>query len=370
MNSKFISALAVLVGTSIGAGFLGIPYVVSKSGFLPGLALLLFVAAFMLFIYLYLGEVILRTKGNHQLAGYSQKYLGKWGKILMFLSMVFGIYPALIAYLIGEGQSLSYVFSGNLNFSLIFSLLFWLLMACLTFVGLRALKKYDKIAMFIVLAFVFLIFIFFAKGIKIENLSYINAKSFFVPFGVIIFSMLAFSAMPEVERILIGQENLMKRVILLGVMIPFFVYLLFTIVVVGCFGVQVPEIATLALGRFFSLLGVFTMFTAFFVLTIALRDMFRFDFNLGRFRGWILAIFIPLALFLLIYFFKLASFIQLLSISGVISGGLAGILILLMNIQAKKYGDRKPEYSIHIDGMIIIILSLIFILAVVLEFVL
>ncbi len=367
MKSKFFPALAVLIGTSIGAGFLGIPYAVGKSGFLPGLAILIGVTCFMLFAQFYLGEVILRTKGTHQLAGYASRYLGKAGKILMFFAMVFGIYSALTAYLIGEGQSLSHILFNSQKFSLLFSIFFWLVMANLTYIGLRALKKYEKIAVIIVLSFIFLIFLFFARGIKIENLSYINSENLFAPFGVILFAMLAFSAMPEVKRILSGQEKLMKKVIFAGVLIPFFVYLIFTTVVVGNFGLNVPEIATLALGRFFSLLGVFTMFTAFFVLSIALRDMFRFDFELGRFKGWLLAVSVPLILFLLIYFFKLVTFVQILSISGIISGGLTGILILLMNLKAKKLGNREPEYSIGIDGIIILILLLIFLIAVTAE---
>ena len=370
MKSKFFPALAVLVGTTIGAGFLGIPYVVSKSGFLPGLAYLLFVTVFMLFVKFYLGEVILRTNGNHQLTGYAERYLGKTGKYMMFFAMIFGIYSGLIAYLIGEGKSLSYIFFADTGLSFYFSILFWLIMSGLTFVGLKALKKYEKIAMVIVIAFIVLILIFFAKGIKMENLSYINTSNLFMPFGVVLFSLLAFSAMPEVKRILIGQEKLMKKVIFFGMMIPFLVYVIFMLVVVGNLGENVPEIATLALGRFFSLLGVLTMFTAFFALTLALRDMFRFDFHLGRFRGWILAISVPLAFFLLIYFFKLASFVQLLSIAGVISGGLTGILILFMNLKAKKEGHRKPEYSLPISWLSILIMSLIFITAVILEFVL
>ena len=370
MKSKFFPALAVLVGTTIGAGFLGIPYVIGKSGFLPGLAYLIFVAVFMLFVKLYLGEVILRTKGNHQLAGYAEKYLGKFGKVLMFFAMFFGIYSALVAYLIGEGSSLSYIILGNLDYSIVFSLVFWMIMAGLTFIGLRALKKYEKIAMLIVFGFILLILIYFSSGIKVENLNYINSGNLFIPFGVILFSFLAFSAMPEVERILLGQEKLMKKVIFYGVMIPLIIYIIFSLVVVGNFGINVPEIATLALGRFFSILGVVTMFTAFFALTLALRDMFRFDFNLGRFGGWILAVFIPLALFFAVYFFNFAGFITILSLAGIVSGGLTGILILLMNLKAKKSGDRKPEYYLGINWMIILILSLIFILAVVLEFLL
>jgi len=370
MKSKFFPALAVLVGTTIGAGFLGIPYVVSKSGFLPGLAFLIFVAIFMLFVKLYLGEISLRTRGNHQLTGYAARYLGRKGKFLMFFSMVFGIYSALIAYIIAEGESLSYVFLGNESYALAFSFLFWIIMSGLTYIGLRVLKRYEKISMVLVLAIVVVIVFLFFPAIRLENLSYINPENLFLPFGVMLFSFLAFSAMPEVVRVLRGQEKSMKKVIFAGVMIPLLVYFVFILVVVGNFGRNVPEIATLALGRGFSVLAIITMFTAYFALSIAIRDMFRFDYGLGRFMGWLLASFLPLVLFLMIYFFKLASFISLLSIGGVVSGGLAGILIMLMNYEAKKQGTRKPEYSIGINWWIIALISMVFILACVAEFVL
>lgn len=366
MKSKFIPALAVLVGTTIGAGFLGIPYVVSKSGFIPGMIYLILIASFMLLVKLYLGESILRTNGNHQLTGYAEKYLGKKGKILMFLAMFFGIYSALIAYLIAEGKSLSYMIFGNFNYSFILSLVFWIIMAFLSYKGLIALKKYEKIVMLLVLALVVIILLIFSKNISIQNLSYIE-KNTFAPFGVILFSFLAFSAMPEVRRVLSSQEGKMKKVILLGVIIPFIVYAIFTLIMVGVFGTNVNEIATLSLGRIFSVLGILTMFTAFFTLTLAIRDMFRFDFKLGRFKGWVLAVLVPLVLFVIISWFNLASFTDILAISGVISGGLTGIAILLMNKKSKILGKRTPEYQIKINNWIIGLLSIIFLLAVFLE---
>ena len=370
IKSKFFPALAVLVGTTIGAGFLGIPYVVSKSGFLPGLAYLIFVAVFMMFIKFYLGEIALRTRGNHQLTGYAEMYLGKAGKWIMFFAMIFGIYSALVAYLIAEGESLSYIVFGNLDNSIYFSIGFWIVMSLLSYIGMRALKKYERIGMVLVTIIVLAVFIYFFPGIKMENLSYINTGNLFMPFGVILFSFLAFSAMPEVRRVLSGQEKLMKKVAFYGVMIPLAVYFLFMLVIVGNFGVNVPEIATLVLGRGFSVLAVVTMFTAFFTLTIAIRDMFRFDFNLGRFRGWMLACLCPLVLFLLLNFFKVVGFIEILSIGGVISGGMTGILILLMNKKAKIHGNRKPEYSMPISWKVIGLMSLVFILAVLAQFVL
>ena len=37
MEKRFLEAVAVLIGIVIGAGVLGIPYVVAKAGFLTGL---------------------------------------------------------------------------------------------------------------------------------------------------------------------------------------------------------------------------------------------------------------------------------------------------------------------------------------------
>ena len=80
-NMQLLTATSSIAGTCIGAGFLGIPYVAAKSGFLIASAYLIIFSVIILLINLYLGEIILRTKGNHQLTGYAQKYLGKKGKV-------------------------------------------------------------------------------------------------------------------------------------------------------------------------------------------------------------------------------------------------------------------------------------------------
>ncbi|MEM3405452.1 MAG: aromatic amino acid transport family protein [Candidatus Pacearchaeota archaeon] len=364
---KFIPALAILIGTIVGAGFLGIPYVVSKSGFIPGLLVILFVFLFILTIKLYLGEIVLRTKGNLQLVGYAEKYTGEIGKFLMFFATIFGIYSALIAYIIAEGESLSYLIFGNFNYSFIFSCFFWLIMCYLTFIGLKALKKYEKISMFLVIILFLIIFINYVKSIKLENLMYVNKENFFLPFGVILFSFLGFSAIPEVNRVMHGKENYIKDVIIIGTLVPFILYSIFSFVLLGNFAENINEIATLSLNRIYSSLAVLTLFTAYFSLSIAIRDMFRFDLKLGRMKGWIFSSFVPFIIFLLFYIFKIDSFIKILGIGGVISGGLTGILILFMNYNAKKNSERKPEYELKINKFIIFLFSLIFLIGTILE---
>jgi len=364
MNKKLFAAIATLCGTIIGAGFLGIPYVASKSGFIIGLFWIVVLGLVMLYVKLCIGEVILRTKGRHQLTGYAEKYLGKTGKILMFFAMFFGIYSALVAYLIGQGESLSFLFFGNIGNTLLMGIVFFALMGFLTYQGFNALKKWESVAMIIVLSVIFLIFVYFSPNIKLENLSGFNPSNFFVPFGVVLFALLGTAAMPEVERILFREEKLLKKTVVIGSLIPIIVYIIFTLVVVGSF-VQIPEVSTLALGKIFVFLGIITMFTAYFSISIAIRDMYRFDFGLSRTKSWFLANAAPFILFLLIQIFGLASFIQILNMGGIVAGGLTAITVLLMNYKAKKFGNRNPEYEIKINWLIIILLSLLFIAGVV-----
>ncbi|MBU1704212.1 MAG: hypothetical protein KJ922_02520, partial [Nanoarchaeota archaeon] len=134
MAKNLYQAIATLIGFTIGAGILGIPFVIAKAGFVTGIIDIVLIGIAILFINLYIGEISLRTKGSHQLTGYADKYLGKWGKGLMTFSMIFGMYGALIAYTVKEGEFLFKVFSplfgGN---QIIYSLIFLVLASILIF---------------------------------------------------------------------------------------------------------------------------------------------------------------------------------------------------------------------------------------------
>ena len=188
-----------------------------------------------------------------------------------------------------------------------------------------------------------------------------DLSKIFLPIGVIMFALLGFSAIPEVARELKGSEKLMKRAIVYGTLLPIIVYILFTFIVVGISGGATPEIATFSLGKVFILFGVFTMFTSFLVLGMAIKDTYRFDLNLGKKKSFLLASFIPLLLFLIFHLFDLASFTDILGVGGVVTGGLTAILVLLMTRKSRKLGKRKPEYSMKLPLWIVILLICLFI---------
>lgn len=366
-KNKLLLGIFTLSGTMIGAGMLGLPYVFSKSGILAGLIWLILLGILMLFVHLYLGEVVLRTSGEHQLAGYAEKYLGKIGKKLMFFAMFFGIYSALLAYLIGEGQSLSYFFTGSIDYAVIFGCIFWFVLTLFLKEGIKQLKKIGAFAVPIVLLLIVFLFIYLFPRIQLSNLSYFDTNFLFLPLGVTLFALLGFSSIPEVREVMKGNEKKFKYAMIFGTLIPIFAYAVFTFVFLGVFGENIQEVATISVGKFGSFLGIFTMITSYFVLSFALKEAYVHDIKLDKKKSFLLVSVIPLVIYLAVSLFDLAGFVIVLGIGGVVSGGLTGILILLMNYKSKKYSERYPEYWIPINWPIIIVISLILIFGILIE---
>jgi len=366
-TKKFLAGLAVLIGSAIGAGVLGIPYVASKAGFLVGVGYILLIGSIIFVVNLYLGEIILRTKGKHQLGGYAAKYLGKKGRFFMNFAIAFLVYAAIVAYTFGIAESFSFLFFGDSSYSILIGVVFAMFMSTLLWRGLKALKRFEKWGVGIVLVLLGLIIILFAGKISFDNLVGFNSNYLFLPFGVVLFSLLSVTAIPEVNLVLKKDKKLMKKILILGSLIPIIFYILFAFVVVGFKGGSTPEIATLTLGPVFVVLGILAMFTSYLALGNALLDNFIYDYKYSKKKSWFLTAIIPIFLFLIIKMFSFFSFTKILSIGGVVSGGIIAVLVLLMIGKAKKKGDRKPEYKIPVNWFVIGLLSLIFLLGVVRE---
>ncbi len=367
-NKQLFTAVSIITGTCIGAGFLGIPYVTAKAGFLTTLIYIVLFSIILLFVNLCLGEIILRTKKNHQLTGYAEKYLGKKGKYIMLYATKFVIFAAIVAYTIGVGGSISLLIFGNLKYFIPIGVLFGLFMSALIWKGMSILKIFEKAGVIISLTLLLSICVIFFNKVNLSNLAYINLEFVLLPFGVILFSMMSFFAIPEAKLVLNGDKKLMKKAIIIGTLLPALFYLIFTFIVVGFKGSQTPEIATFALGGIFVFMGIIAMFTSYLSLGNALKQNYIFDFKNSKKKAWFKAAILPIGIFLLTQIFKeFFSFIRVISLGGVVSGGVIAILVLIIHKRAEKLGDRRPEFLLPISKTLIIILSLIFASGIILE---
>lgn len=367
-NKKFWATTFTLSGTIIGAGILGLPYVFAEAGFLAGLFWLITIGSLMLFVNLTLGEITLRTKGKHQLPGYAEKYLGIWGKRFMLASVLFGVYSALLAYLIGEGESLSQLIPGDTP-PVVFAVFFWIILTLLLKRGLKGLKRIETFGVSIIIVIVIGTFIRYLPSINFSNLATFNPPMFAAPFGVVLFALLGFTSIPELRKEIKGQEHLLKKAIILGSTIPVVLYILFSATFIGVLGTSITEVATLSFGPLMTILGIFTMFTAYFVLSYSLSATFRLDTKSSKTKNFIYTSLVPLALYFLAEFLHITSFTFILGIGGVISGGATGILILLIARKAKKHTRSKnePEIKMPLNLPLVIIISVFFLASIILE---
>lgn len=366
-TKKYLVASSVLVGSCIGAGVLGIPYVAAQAGFLITLAYIILIGALIYTVNSFLGEVVLRTKGDHQLIGYVKRYLGKRAKHIMEFAVIFGAYAGLIAYMLGMGKSISFLIFDNLNYTIPFGILTGVAMSYLLWGGTKSLKKFEKIGVIIILTLLLVIVGLFIPKVQLMNILGFDSSNILLPFGVVLFALMSFHTIPELKIVLKRNEKQFHKTLVTGTLVSVIFYSLFTFVVVGFKGADTPDIATLALGPVFIILGMFTMFTSYLASGNALRESFQFDERFSKKKSWVLATIVPIGLFVLTQLTDFFSFTTILSLGGVVAGGITAILSLLMVRRAKEHGNRKPEYELRARKVVLWSLIGIFIFGVVKE---
>ncbi|MFH1667924.1 MAG: aromatic amino acid transport family protein [Candidatus Komeilibacteria bacterium] len=358
----FIESVAILIGTTIGAGILAIPYVMAKSGFLTGLLVLVIVAVMMVVINLIIGEITLASSKLHQLPGYAEKYLGKWGKWSMFYTMLFVLYGALLAYIIGEGQVITALFGGNVTIN---SLLFFVVGSFLVYLGLNIVKRFEVYLSLAILLIIFVIYYFSSIHIQTANLLEFSWSKILIPYGVILTASMGYSSIPQMREILNDQEKLLKEAIIFGTLIPIIVYLFFALIVVGVTGSSTTELATIGLGNivgtkmiiFGNLFAFIAMATSFLTLGLAVKKTYIQDFRMSNGLAWLLTCSLPLALFLL----GIHSFVGVISFIGALAGGLQGVVIILVFMRMKQR-DRVTEFHLPHSWWLAVPMIIIFVL--------
>ncbi len=366
MNSQF-KAIAILVGTTIGAGIFGVPYVISKIGFLPGLFYILILGGLILILNLVYSEIVLRTPGDHQFSGYAQIYLGKKTKSLQILSMLsffISMYGAFLAYLVGISEFCNLLFGGG-N-SILWGIVFFIFAAIVIHLGLKAISYFGLIFVSFLLCLFVLFFILGAGKIEIANLNTFYPAFLLLPYGVILFALSGNSVIPEMEEVLRQDPQKMKKAVIIGSLIPVFVYILFAFLIVGICGKFTSEDAMSGLLIFLptwisklgACIGIFTMASSFLTITYILKEAWFRDLKQSLSMSFSLACLPGLLLFLA----GARSFIGILDFSGAVSGGLSGILILIMWKKAKESGKRTPAFNIEIPRFLVILLYIVLIL--------
>lgn len=368
-------AMAIIVGANIGSGILGLAYSTRLAGW-PILLLWLIVAGvFTTFSMLYVAESALRTKKPLQLPGLAEKYVGKAGSVLVFISVCANSIGCMIAYTSGSGNILCTLlglpnWAGSLLFTVPCVLVVWF--------GLKATGLWEKFMStgMVVLLAVIIIASFLSGKADVSRAMYANWKYAVPLLSSAIFCYIAQYAVPELAR---GMRHIPKKLplaIILGMFITGVLLAVVPLAVLSLTGAdKVTQVATLAWGE---ALGTWALYTANIFALCAMMtsywavggsmltnivDMFKLKDEKETKTRLIAIACTVLPPFILAYA-GLVSFVDAIGWAGTFGGVIMSIVPVLMVNNARKKGDIEPEWKCGwyahpaVQGAIIVIFGL------------
>jgi len=355
---SYFLGIGALVGTIVGVGMFGLPFVAAQSG--VGIALLyvlVFGVLMGLMHYLYF-EVALHTKEKHRFTGYVGYYLGPRWKLVTLLQGLISLWGTLLLYTVVGGEFLAIMGARFLPLSLgdanaMLGILFFIVSAAIVLRGSYAVGAQELLFSLPLLLLIVVIFLKAAvsPAFSFSALSTVHISHAIMPYGITLFALAGFSVVPTVRVILQktiarGQRLNFPLIIFLGTLIPAFLYALFIIAVVGVNGTATTPDAlsglrgALGSGTVFwgAILGVLAIYTSFIATGDELKNTFINDYHVPPLLAALFAFLPPL----LLYVFQIRNFILIADIIGSLMGGYAGIMILFLWQAMQKKRNAPP----------------------------
>ena len=370
IRAEYLS-VATLVGTIVGAGIFGLPYVAAKVGLGVVVAYLLILGGVVALMHLIYGEIVLRTRQRHFLVGYAERYLGRGGKRLALAFMIPSLYGVLLAYSVVGGRFLEIFLDGWLGGG---AFLFGLIFAALGIAAvLRRIWFIAELELgIVVLLFVTIVGITLSAlpALDVVNFDPVSGANLLLPYGVVLFTVAGFEAIPEIREIFEARRGRRRasyiKTILTGTGLPLVLFIVFTAAVLGVTGASTTEEALTGLSRsaaaggiikVAAVFGFLAVFSSFLIMADNLKKIFWYDLGVQPTLSWLLVFLGTVFLF----FVSGQAFIKTIALVGAVGGGLAGVMTLIIHQRAQRLGNRSPEYRLHLPGWARLVLILMFI---------
>ncbi len=329
-----------LIGTVVGVGIFGLPYVFSQAGFVFGLVVLVVIAALSLLTFFVYADLLEVSQQHVRFVAVVSNQLGPFGRWIATLAYFGSLWGALLAYIIVGGQLLFNILRPVLAGEIFtYQVIFWLIVSIGMVGGSIFVRRLQSILIPIFFVMIAALTLFALPHLHVDYLIAMEPTNPLLPFGALIFAFSGFSAVPECREALGKHKSSLRSALLLGVVLIGAVYALFSLAVVGMTGpftsTQAVDGLRLAMGpevsTFVSVIGLCTVFTAFISVGNALTNSLVYDFR-GRFLfSWALTACVPLAAFL----FGARDFIGVIGATGGLLGGLSGVVLLIAYERAR-----------------------------------
>lgn len=326
-KGNIIGGAALITGSCVGAGALGLPVVTGLCGFFPSLFFLFFMSGFMMISSFLLVEALswFPEQEKINLPFLVSQTMGPVGVAFCWGSYLFLFYSLLIAYIDGIGAHISNISYTYLKMNLpscLGSLFFVLLFGGIIYFGIKPIDIVNRILIVIKIC-VFLVLVGFVfPFIHLQHLANLHLKYALIALPILVVSFGFQNVIPTLFYYLGKDVKRTQKSIFLGVICTFCIYLLWQITAIGSIPFKGPGgllesynagiDAALALSKITkmksiqyssSLLAFFAILTSFLAQSISLvhflSDGFKIkESKMNKENLWIcLLVLVPSTLF-------------------------------------------------------------------------
>ena len=341
----FLWEIGVLAGTTVGAGMFALPYLLQTAGWLPNLLYLTILGVLISFAHLLYFRVLERDKIGGGLLGPAKHYLGERGLVAALFALLGGLLLTLVVYLILGSHFLGLLFPSAHPMLLTF--LFWVVATLPVMLRLERMIESELVGFVIMIAIVLLIAFTARIGANLSTVSLIDFKNAFVPFGPILFSLAAWTAVEPIFRFRMRNRRAEKSprlVMFAGTGVAIIFYLLFILTIFGSADRITPDTLSGLTSwpawklSLLSVLGIFAIWTSYVPIGFEIRN------SLMRGLKWPQPVSIALvALFpLILVLLGVNNFLGVMGLVGAVFLSFEYLLIVFIAEKAFKFApDRK-----------------------------
>ncbi|API87404.1 amino acid permease [Francisella uliginis] len=238
---KILGSIMIIVGTMIGGGILALPIITAKLGFVIGSILIILVWSIMTYTAIVIADISCSMPYGSSFKTIAEKYLGKAGGVVASIAFLVLMYFISTAYISAAASSLSTTFP-NINEN-ISSLLFVIIFGSIVVLGTRFVDYANRFFIILKILVLVILCVVFNKYIEAKNLFVAPVDlgaSLVIAIPVFTTSFTSHIIVPALSDYLNKNAKDMKKIIIIGSIIPLILYIIWVSTILGVLPLHGP----------------------------------------------------------------------------------------------------------------------------------
>jgi tyrosine-specific transport protein len=231
LTNRQIGSIFLIVGTEMGVGIQALPLLIAPLGIFFGSGLLIVFWFIMLYTALLICDATCSMEGSVTFASLAKDSLGNNGKLLMSLIFWFTLSSIVMAYISAAGSIYSYIFSTPINIT---SILFVIIFGIIIILGTKAVDYINRTLLSITILALVIAIISLLTSLNFKNLdATVNLSRTIHILPAIATAFILHNIIPSIRTYLNYDKKSLKRVVIIGSLIPLLIYIIWIFSIYG-----------------------------------------------------------------------------------------------------------------------------------------